>query len=60
VVGGLLWIGSMTLAGYFLGTIPWIKDNIELVALGIVFISALPMMIQIVKSIVNKRRNSRS
>jgi membrane-associated protein len=50
----------MTLAGYFLGTIPWIKDNIELVALGIVFISALPMMIQIVKSIVNKRRNSRS
>jgi membrane-associated protein len=60
VVGGLLWIGSMTLAGYFLGTIPWIKENIELVALGIVFLSALPMMIQILKSIVNKRRNAKS
>jgi membrane-associated protein len=58
VVGGFLWIGSMTLAGYFLGTIPWIKDNIELVALGIVFISATPMMIQIVKGFLNKRKKT--
>jgi membrane-associated protein len=60
VVGGFLWIGSMTLAGYFLGTIPWIKDNIELVALGIVFISAMPMMIQIVKGFLNKRKKNKA
>lgn len=60
LVGGLLWIGSMTMAGYFLGTIPWIKENIELVALGIVFISATPMMLQIVKGILNKRKKSKN
>ena len=59
LVGGLLWIGSMTMAGYFLGTIPWIKENIELVDLGIVFISATPMMIQIAKGILNKRKKSK-
>ena len=59
VLGGFLWIGSMTLAGYFLGTIPWIKENIELVALGIVFISAMPMMLQVTKSILNKRKSAK-
>lgn len=49
VLGGVLWIFSLTLAGYFLGEIPWIRNNIEKVALGIIFISILPIIIEIVK-----------
>lgn len=45
IAGGLLWICSMTFAGYFLGEIPWIRANIELVAIGIIFISVLPILI---------------
>ncbi|MEN9997550.1 MAG: hypothetical protein RI922_540, partial [Bacteroidota bacterium] len=35
IIGGVLWICSMTLAGYFLGQIEWIRDNNEKVVLGI-------------------------
>lgn len=48
--GGFLWIFSLTLAGYFLGNIEWIKKNIELVCLGIIFLSVLPMLISFLKS----------
>lgn len=50
IMGGFLWIFSMTLAGYFLGGIQWIRDNNEKVVLLIVFISVLPMIISYAKS----------
>jgi membrane-associated protein len=50
IIGGVLWICSMTLAGYFLGEFKWIKDNNEKVVLGIIFISVLPMLISVIKS----------
>lgn len=50
VFGGFLWIFSLTLAGYFLGNISWIKENIEKVCLGIIFISVLPMLLSFLKS----------
>jgi len=39
ICGGILWVCSFTLAGYFLGTIPVIKENMSLVALIIIVIS---------------------
>ena len=50
VIGGFLWIFGLTLAGYFLGNIKWIADNIEKVCLGIIFISVLPMILSFLKS----------
>jgi membrane-associated protein len=29
VTGGALWVGSVTLAGYFFGDIPWVKSNLD-------------------------------
>ncbi len=49
VAGALLWVLSMTLAGYFLGQIPIIKNNFEVVVLGIIFISVMPAVIQVIK-----------
>ena len=43
--GGALWIGSMTLAGYWLGNLPFFKQNLSLVILAIVAISLLPAVI---------------
>ncbi|MES2139872.1 MAG: VTT domain-containing protein [Bacteroidota bacterium] len=57
VLGGILWIFSLTLAGYFLGEIPWIRNNIEKVALGIIFISILPIIVEIVKAKMAKKTN---
>lgn len=55
IIGGVLWITSMTIAGYFLGNIPWIKENNEKVVLLIVFISVLPMLISILRSKLAKK-----
>jgi membrane-associated protein len=50
ILGGVIWIVSLTMAGYFLGGFEWIRKNIELVALGIIFISILPVIIEFVKA----------
>ena len=54
ILGGGIWILSLTFAGYFLGEIEWIRKNIELVAIGIIFISVLPIIIEYIK---HKRAN---
>jgi membrane-associated protein len=45
VIGGLGWVLSMTLAGYYLGEIPVIRSNFEKVVLGIVFLSVAPLVL---------------
>lgn len=54
IAGGALWIGSMTLAGYFLGAIPWVHRNFEAVVIAIILISILPMVIGYLKSRTQK------
>jgi membrane-associated protein len=56
VLGGIIWIGSLTLAGYFLGEIPWIRANIEKVALAIIFVSVLPILIEFAKAKFSKEK----
>jgi membrane-associated protein len=46
VAGGILWIASVTYAGYLFGNIPWVKDNFRWVVIGIVVVSVLPMVIE--------------
>jgi membrane-associated protein len=43
VVGGLAWVLICTLAGYFFGNVPVVKENFELVVVGIVVVSVLPI-----------------
>ncbi len=43
--GGALWIGSLTLAGYWFGNLPWIRNNLSLVIVAIVLLSLLPALI---------------
>ncbi len=50
ILGGAIWIFSLLFAGYFLGEIPWIRKNIELVALGIIFVSILPILLEFAKT----------
>ena len=45
IAGGIGWVLTMTLAGYFLGQIPIVRNNFEAVVIGIVVISVLPIAI---------------
>jgi len=47
--GGCLWIGSLTLAGYWFGNLPFIKNNLSLVIVAIIALSLLPVAIGYIK-----------
>ena len=42
MLGALLWVGSLCLAGYFFGNIPAIRNNLTVVILTIVLLSISP------------------
>jgi membrane-associated protein len=46
VTGGIIWVGICTLAGYAFGNVPVVQDNFTLVALGIIFVSLLPILVE--------------
>jgi membrane-associated protein len=49
VVGGALWVSLLTLAGYYFGSMPIIRNNFEMVVFGIIGISLLPVLFGILK-----------
>jgi Uncharacterized membrane-associated protein len=49
VVGGALWVGICTGAGYFFGSHPWVQKNFEVVVIAIVVISIIPMLVEIIR-----------
>ncbi len=52
VIGALIWVNALTLAGYFLGTHPWVQKNFEKVVFGV---SVLPVIIGFIKSKFSKK-----
>jgi membrane-associated protein len=49
VVGGIAWVTSFLLLGYFFGGLPVIKDNFTYVILGIILVSILPPVIEVIR-----------
>jgi membrane-associated protein len=49
VTGAFIWVGVCTLGGYAFGNVPVVRDNFTLVALGIVFVSILPIVVEFVR-----------
>ncbi|MBS1188420.1 MAG: DedA [Rhodocyclaceae bacterium] len=45
LIGGLGWVASLTLAGYWFGNLPWIKQNLSLVIVGIIVVSLVPVAV---------------
>jgi membrane-associated protein len=57
-IGAVLWACGITVLGYFLGSINFIANNLEAIALLIVAISVLPMVVEALRS-RSRRRDSR-
>ena len=49
VAGAVLWVGVCVGAGLLFGNVPIVKDNFSLVALGIVFVSLLPALFELMR-----------
>ena len=56
VIGGFLWVTSLTFAGYFFGNLPIVKDNFEYAIYIIIFLSLLPMIFEFVKHKLQKKK----
>jgi membrane-associated protein len=50
VVGGTLWGCGVTILGYFLGQIAFVKSNIEFILIGIVVVSVIPVAVQLLRA----------
>lgn len=50
VIGAVIWVCSFTLLGYFFGQLPIIKENFSFFIIGIIIVSVLPMIIEIIKA----------
>lgn len=58
VVGAIAWVLICILAGFFLGELPFVKKNFEIVVLAIIFISVLPIAIEMGKGWLEKRKKA--
>jgi membrane-associated protein len=44
------WVASLTYAGYFFGNIPWVKENLTFIIVGIVAVSVLPVVVAAIRA----------
>jgi len=49
VIGGLGWVVSLCLAGFWFGNMPWIRQNLSLVIVAIIVISLVPVVVGYVR-----------
>jgi membrane-associated protein len=49
VVGAIAWITSLVYAGYLFGNIPWVKQNLTYIVIGIVVVSLIPAVATYIK-----------
>ena len=49
-LGGALWGTGVTVLGYFLGQVPFVKSNIEFILIGIVVLSVVPIAVELLRA----------
>jgi membrane-associated protein len=57
VSGAILWVGIFVGAGYFFGNLPFVRQNIKIVILGIIIVSVLPIVWEFFKGWLERRRS---
>ncbi|MEO5779963.1 MULTISPECIES: VTT domain-containing protein [Arthrobacter] len=57
VIGAVLWGGGVTLLGYLLGdTVPWVRENLDIIFIVIVLVSVIPIGIEVIRGFIAKRQ----
>jgi membrane-associated protein len=49
VIGGVAWAAGLTLVGHWLGQVAVVRDHVELFVLGIVALSLVPVVVEVVR-----------
>ncbi len=56
IVGGILWGAGVTMLGYLLGQIDFIREHVDIIFIIIVLVSVLPIVIEVGKRMINARK----
>ena len=54
ILGGITWSTLFLLLGYFFGGIPAVQAHFELVVVGIILVSVIPMIVGLIRGRLNK------
>ena len=57
LIGAFSWVTVGTMAGYFFGNIEFVKKNFSLVIFGVIFISLIPIIIEVIKKMLKSKLN---
>jgi membrane-associated protein len=57
-IGGIAWATGVTLLGFWLGRIPFVRDHIELILVAIVLVSIIPIIVEVVRARMENRRTA--
>ena len=60
VIGGVLWGTGVTVLGYFLGQVGFIRDNIELILVAVVALSIIPIVVELLRRSRSIQRPARN
>ena len=58
IIGGSIWVVGLVGAGYGLGHIPIVEENVELFVIGFVILSSLPLPFEIIREKIRQRKTS--
>lgn len=55
IIGSVIWVPLFTLTGYFLGEFNWIRDNFEIIFLGLIVVTLIPFFYAAIKSMFREK-----
>lgn len=58
VTGALLWVGLFIYAGYLVGNLPWVQQNLKLLIVVIIIVSVLPAVIEVLRHRYKKQSDT--
>jgi len=50
VIGAVAWTGGVTLLGYFLGKVAFVRSHVELILIAVVAVSFIPVAVELLRS----------
>jgi len=59
IIGGVVWVAGLIGAGYGLGQITFVKENIELIVISFVILSSLPLPIEILREKIKQKKSQK-
>ncbi len=59
-IGGLLWAAGVTMLGYYLGSVPFVADNVEVMILAFVLVAVVPVGIEVLRARASDKLSQRS